>query len=342
VQKIYTLIKLNRVVRNHRLKFATIWLAHSTNIRHLFLRFDPVLACNLSCAMCYFSNSEYRKNTKGIFRQEEVARIARLLFPKTVQLVIGCGTEPTLYKDFTGLVHLGKRYGIPYVGFTSNGQLLSAQHLEEFVRHGLDELALSVHGVRRETYERFMANASYETFHRVLGTLDRVKNATGAKKPYLRLNYTVNSENLDELGEFFEVFGMYTIKTLQIRPIMNIGGEYQQCLRPGDIDRYRKIVGVLADECRARGITLLANLSDPAYQSENYDGVILQAVRRYIDPDVVWRPDFRWREETYEEFCRRVRWGRHLISCVFSSRDEIVRLNAGYSGAYSAKYDVFS
>jgi MoaA/NifB/PqqE/SkfB family radical SAM enzyme len=111
---VYKLIQLNRTIQNHRIKFGAVALANLFSFRHLFLRFDPVMACNLSCTMCYFSNDDYRKNTKGIFKEEEIERIAGMLFPLSVQVVFGCGTEPTLYKNFPDLVRLAKRYKVPF------------------------------------------------------------------------------------------------------------------------------------------------------------------------------------------------------------------------------------
>lgn len=101
---IYKLMKMNRYMKSHQLKFALILFANILNLRHLFVRFDPVIACNLRCKMCYFSNDEFRKQNGGIFSEAEINRLAKYIFPKTLQLVIGCSAEPTLYKDFTEIV----------------------------------------------------------------------------------------------------------------------------------------------------------------------------------------------------------------------------------------------
>src|SRR3972149_10344088 len=145
----YSLLRLNRLISNHRLKFLSIWAAHRVGLRHLFLRFDPIVGCNLSCTMCYFSDEEFRRQNRGIFTAEEISRIAKLFFPKSLQLVIGCGTEPTLYKNFPDIVSLAKSYRIPLVSLTSNGQLLTEAHLRSLISMKLDEITLSVHGVQK-------------------------------------------------------------------------------------------------------------------------------------------------------------------------------------------------
>ncbi len=335
----YSLIRLNRLVSSHRVKFLSVWCAHTAGLRHLFLRFDPVIACNLRCAMCYFSDDEYRRNNKGSFTPEEIRRLGEIFFPRTLQLVIGCGTEPTLYRDFPDIVALAKRYRVPFVGLTTNGQLLTEAHLRPLIANGLDEITLSVHGVRKETYERFMVNASFERLHETLRMLDALKRAAGSSRPRLRMNYTVNAENLDELSGFFDEFGTYGIATLQVRPIMDIGGAYRTVLESGVRGRYTAIVAALAEECKKRNVTFLANTDSPDYGGENYYSVIVPAVRRYISPQLVWRPDFRWREESYRQFCGRVGWGKELLRNALSSRERVMNDNAG---KYPVRYEILT
>jgi MoaA/NifB/PqqE/SkfB family radical SAM enzyme len=109
------------------------------------------------------------------------------------------------------------------LGMVTNGQLLTTDHLEKLVELGLDELTLSTHGVKRDTYERLMRRASFDKFIEVLDQLEAIKKRTAATRPQLRLNYTVNAENLEELAAFFDVYGKYTLRTLQVRPIVDLG-----------------------------------------------------------------------------------------------------------------------
>jgi molybdenum cofactor biosynthesis enzyme MoaA len=290
--------------------------------------------------MCYFSDEEYRRKAKGVFSKEEIERIAELLFRRTLQLVIGCGTEPTLFKDYASIVKLAKSYGVPFVGLTSNGMLLNDENISRLVEYGLDELALSVHGVRKETYERFMVNATFERFLAVLEKVDSARKAQNVSNPTLRLNYTVNSENLEELRHFFSVFGKFGIKTLQIRPVMDIGGEFRKLLQTEDIVRYTAVVSELSAECRTRGITLLANKADPSYQTANYDSIILEAVKRYISPEVVWRRDFNWHTESYDQFCKKIGWSNFLLRSILTNKESLAERNGTFSGKYAARYEV--
>lgn len=314
---IYRLMQLNRLVKSHRPKFAYVWLAHKLNLRHLFIKFDPIIACNLSCGMCYFSDKEFRKSNKGAFKEEEVNRIAEILFPRALHITVGCRAEPTLYKNFPELVKLAKTHKVPYVGMVTNGQLLTEDHIEKLISYGLSEIIISVHGVKKETYERLMTNASYDRFHEVLRTLDEVKARLKSTTPALRLNFTVNPDNLDELADFFEVFGRYNISNLQVRPIIDLGNTtYTNKNLSPYVDKYHQIIKKLAAISKQRKMIFLANVVDPTYQTEVYSSVIVDSVLRYVSPQLVWRRDFDWKNETYDEYCERIRWTDHLSDCV--------------------------
>jgi molybdenum cofactor biosynthesis enzyme MoaA len=317
--RFYRLLNLNRVVSSHRLKFAGLLGLYWLRRRHLWLRFDPVMSCNLRCQMCYFSEPNYVKEHTGRFSPADIERLAEVFFPWAMQLYLGCGTEPTTYKGFVDIIALGKRYKIPMVGMVTNGQLLTAEHLEKFVDLGLDELTLSTHGVVRETYERMMRRASFAKFREVLGQLEGAKKRRGSERPELRLNYTVNAENLEELRSFFDVYGKYSLRTLQVRPIIDLGDtEYtDKDMRPY-VEKYNRILAGLEGQCRARGIRLLANYENVTYEKKSTRGALIPEVLVYISPESISKPELDWRRESYLDYCRRTRWARRLLRGIFS------------------------
>lgn len=104
---------------------------------------------------------------------------------------------------------------------TTNGNLYKEKEWRELIVAGLDEVTLSLHGVARQTYEYFMTDASCEAFHSSLQILTILKKEYPDFK--LRINYTANKDNLQELSSFFDVYGNYRFDILQIRPIQQLG-----------------------------------------------------------------------------------------------------------------------
>jgi MoaA/NifB/PqqE/SkfB family radical SAM enzyme len=317
--RFYQLLNLNRVVRSHRVKFAGLLGLYWLRQRHLWLRFDPVMSCNLRCQMCYFSDPEFTKLNTGRFSPAEIERIAESFFPWAVQLYLGCGTEPTTYKGFLDVLALGRKYKVPMLGMVSNGQLLTREHLERLVELEVDELTLSTHGVRRDTYERLMRRASFDRFIEVLDQLETIKRQRGVSRPELRLNYTVNAENLKELSDFFSVYGKYTLRTLQVRPIVDLGNtECAEKDMTPYVARYNEILRGIERTCAEKGIRLLANYEDVTYEKKTTRAALAPEVVVYLSPQDLSKQGFDWRNESYREYCKRTRWSRTLIKKVFT------------------------
>jgi MoaA/NifB/PqqE/SkfB family radical SAM enzyme len=337
MQAIYRLIKLNRAIDNHRIKFCAVLAARRLRLRHLFLRVDPIVACNLACLMCPYTYPDKRALPNDRFSDADFERLAEQLFPRALQVVTGCSYEPTMSGNFMHVLDLARHYRVPFKGLTTNGQLLTEPQLQQMQRLGLDELTLSCHGVEQSTYETFMVRASYQRFLSVLDDITRLKEGRHSRPPHLRLNYTVNRKNLDELAGFFDVLGDYPLSTLQIRPMF---GDRPQglSLRPEDHDHYRRLVKDLGTECRRRGITLLANTADPNFERFNSATLVLPYVYLYIDPLVVWRADYDWKTETFDEYCKRTNLDRSLVRGVFSNRRDLMAAAQRYGD--SAGYEI--
>lgn len=299
------LIRANRLVPN-RLKFAAALTAEVLGLRYLMVRFDPVNACNLRCGMCYFSNDGWvKEHGRGRFGWDDIDRLATFFFPQALQLFLGCATEPTVFKGWPGIIHLAKMYRVPFVSLTTNAQLLTPESIGKVIDYRLDEIVVSAHGVRQATYETLMKNASHEKFHANLAELTAAKQRAG-HGPKLRVNYTVNPDNLDELAEFFDVFGAYDIASLQVRPVVEHQGAYRNNDLSAYLGRYDEIIRLLEHQCGERGVKLIANREDPTYSAENPFAVVYEAaVLRYIGPIKVWKEDFDWRKETYAEYKQR-------------------------------------
>jgi molybdenum cofactor biosynthesis enzyme MoaA len=337
---IYKLMRLNRFVRSHRLKFAGILAADILNMRHLNVYFDPIWACNLRCKMCPQFGAIQGQTTAGRFSREEIRRLAHLFFPNTVRLQIGCGAEPTMYREVVEVVRLGRDFGVPHIVMTTNGQLLTERHIQELVRCGLDELCLSTHGVQKKTYEDLMVNASFERLLNVLTLLDKVKRGQTSTTPRLRLNYTINPDNLNELESFFDVYGKADISVLQLRPMNRTGGQ-KYAWRELDKPLYSRIVDALRSECRKRGIVFLATRVDEHVDEQkgtktvDHGAVIYDAVTRHIYPnELVWRHDFDWRNESVRDYGKRIKWRRYLLKCLMSRIQHIP------APGYAARFDI--
>lgn len=309
-----SLHRLNNLIKSPRLKFAAALGAELFGVRYTIIRLDPVNACNLRCGMCYFSNDRWRaENAKGRLTKEDLERIAAELFPQALQVHFGAAMEPTMFKDYPWLVELATRHRVPFIGFTTNGQLLTEQAIHRLSEAGLDEITISTHGTERATYEALMPGASFDRHHDVLRMLAKVR--TGGRKPRLRLNFTVNPDNLRQVRDLLKVYGEYSPDTIQIRPVFDFGGtSYRNTDLSRDIRLYREAVVDVVAESKKRHIHILANTKDPAHQKQNISAHVYRtAFLRQVSATNVWKDDFSWRLESLDEYSHRIHWKRLLF-----------------------------
>lgn len=288
-RNIYNILRLGTQIKSRRLKLLGIWLFHVLGKRYIGVFLDPVLACNFRCKMCYFSDEEKRKSLRGTLKYEEIEAIAGSLFHRVLKLQIGCGAEPTLHKDLVKIIALGKRYNVPYVSLTTNGNL--------------------------------MTNGKFDLFRRLLADVAEIKKQHPQFK--LRINYTINNDNLEELNRIWEVVGD-ELDILQLRPIQKIGeSEYQDFDLTNIYARYDAILVPLIEECRRKHIICLApDKQNIIVLEENDadDNSIEKITYCYVSPQECWQDDFDYRTETFESYAAAHHMGRKLLWKVFGRK----------------------
>lgn len=331
---IYKLLKFNNFIKSHRIKFFGLWLLSVLDKRYLAIQFDPVLACNLRCKMCYFTDEEYvRKNMKGMFKEDDLEALAKVNFKNALKLQIGCGAEPTLFKHNTKLIEIAKNYKVPYISMVTNGNLLESEDISNFAKAGLNEFILSMHGVTKATYEDLMDKGVYEKFHEVLRLITEEKKQSPSLR--LRINYTFNEDNFHELQSFFEVYGNYGIDIIQLRPIDKIGETTYDNFNLKNIEKdYTEIVQFLKKEALKKGITLLYPTSIARQETEslivkteNNSSYLMPYTYCYGSPKYYWKDDFNWREERFSDWKKRNHWNSTLFKNIFISKKQLEKPN---------------
>lgn len=329
VMNIYHLLKIMAVNRMPApLKVLGLWGLHVSRRRLLGIYLDPVLACNLRCRTCYFSDESQRQRYNGQrFSKTDLDKVERAFFHRALKLQIGCGTEPTLYPDLPNLVRCGKRAGIPYISLTTNGQLIATGrvNLTELVEAGLNEITLSAHGMRAETYEYLMPGADFAHFEKLTGILSEIKTTHPGFK--IRLNFTVNSFNLHDLEAevFWQTWQKVQPDIIQLRPVQKLG---ETAWTDFDLTplkaAYDRTIGQIIAECRRRSIACIAptpaQIDDVASKQDGVYALIEDLTYCYLSPTDCYQDDFDLENDTYESYHRRHHTGRKLFRMVFGNR----------------------
>jgi molybdenum cofactor biosynthesis enzyme MoaA len=269
--------------------------------------------------MCYFSDEEKRKKMKGVFKEEDIYKIADAFFHRALKLQIGCGAEPSLFKHNTKIIELAKKKNVPYISLTTNANLFTEKDWYDFANAGLDEVTLSVHGTTKESYEYFMTNGSFDLFIKALETVTNLKKHYPNLK--IRLNYTMNKDNLEELSSLFDVYGDYKIDIVQLRPIKDLGNtDYTNFSWSEIYDKYEEIIQKVKDECVKRGVTCIAPAKEDLMKSETGTRTVLESTFCYISPRSIWENDFDLQKDNFESYSKRTRYARKLFKNIFYSK----------------------
>ncbi len=321
--KFYRLLKLNKLIKSHHLKFLGIFLLHITKKRYLAIHFDPVNACNLRCKMCYFTDKDYVKKLKGIFPTNEIEYFGESFFKRAIKLQIGCGTEPTLYKNLDKIIKTASKHKVPYISLTTNANLLDKKTVEKWIINGLSEITVSLHGVKKETYESMMNKGNFEKF------INSLKIITELKKTYplvLRVNYTFNEDNFKELQFFYKTFSDIDINILQIRPISKLGNtEYKNFSMKKVIPIYDTIHEILIKESKKNNVKLLAHNPKQLDNRFSMDSIINKYVYIYLSPTSLYKKDFKWNKETYDKYAKRTSISKKIIKDMFSNKKKLMK-----------------
>ena len=171
-----------------------------------------------------------------------------------------------------------------------------------------------------------MQKGNYDTFHASLLLITEIKKIY--PKFSLRINYTFNEDNFKELEDFFTVFGMYSIDTLQLRPITNLGDTaYQNFKMDKIIPIYEEVIKKIKNKCKLKGVTLIAApFAKNLISRSNSESLIYQYTYCYISPTAFWHEDYDWKNETYNQFARRKKISKEPLGNVFSSNRKIKEL----------------
>jgi MoaA/NifB/PqqE/SkfB family radical SAM enzyme len=334
----YRLLQANAAIRSHRLKLAGLAGLKVLGARHLCLRFDPTMRCNLHCTMCQVTPREQDAKYRLEYSWQEVEQIAAVYLPHALQLYIGCRREPTMYKQFPEIVRMAKQtYRVPMVGLVTNGQLLTRDCLMELADVGLDELTVSSHGLEPSTYESLMLPARHQRHLELMKDFQTLRH-TQQPMFRVRVNFVVSQDTLSELPRVLDVYAWYGVHVVQVRPMKvwlpmryDKGG-----LTDSQLRFYRESVQNLRRRARDLDITLLAN-STGVYATKPSDSAILaEEVVHYVSPGEPQK--VRWWEESFADYCRRTHWCRRVIGACLSSRRTLIRRTQQIPGLLD--YDV--
>lgn len=181
--------------------------------RPLHFQLEPMIGCNLKCQMCQvpgYSKDRWRKMTmaefSGIFDQIQPIKVA----------LSGAG-EPFLNPDLLPIVRHAHKGGASVL--TTTNFTLCAGKFEEIIDSGLNLLKISLDAARPETYEKIRGRNALEQILRDLRELQAVKRKKQSATPYVRLQFVLQSDNLDQVEQMIDIAKEMKADSMYFQPL---------------------------------------------------------------------------------------------------------------------------
>ncbi len=172
--------------------------------------------CQLNCTMCL------RRESAGSNKDLPdtiIGKLSENVFNSVRYIALGGAGEPTLYKDFHGLLNRITRPNGPTLEFVTNGKLLNDEIIQTSVRNGVSVM-ISINGATAQTHETSRIGSDFNELITHLQTINRYKTALKSDM-ILGVNYVVLRNNIEEMSDFVELMascGVEEIRFLTFDP----------------------------------------------------------------------------------------------------------------------------
>ena len=289
----------------------------------VMLDIEPNNTCNFRCPHCQVP---YWSKPASYLDAERFARILRQVPHLAGVKLQGMG-EPLLNKHLAGLLKLGESRGLS-MQFISNGSVLSDETAAALADLSAAEIAFSLDGATKETFERIRAGG---TFERVIENIRRLVSARGPKRKPVLSGWTLATrENVGELARIVRLAKEIGLDRLTIQTFLSDWGKKDMKARTDEhrVAQDSEALGAAVREAEAAareiGFDLRISRSDyytrrrkcvwpwrGAFIASNGDVVPCCVI---ADSDTVkmgnvFERDFAeiWNAPAYREFRRRIR-----------------------------------
>ena len=164
---------------------------------------EPTTRCNLRCAMCVKQNGA-NSIAEGDISTETFEALAPV-FPYLDALILTGIGEPLLHPLLDQFIERARR-DLPasaWVGFQTNGRLLTPDRAESLVSAGLDRICLSVDAASPEVFRQVRAGGKLDDISRAFGSLRLAEKNTG-RTIRAGIEFVLMERNLNELPRALE------------------------------------------------------------------------------------------------------------------------------------------
>ncbi len=160
---------------------------------------ETTTRCNLACPMCV-KQTWGRGDAEGLLSADLFERITPS-FPRLDALILNGIGEPLLHPRLESFVASAKKRmpATAWVGFQSNGLLITDARAESLVRAGADKICISVDAVDPLVYRTLRSGGEFGRIERAFSALQQAKKKHPGSALQVGIEFVMMRDNLREL-----------------------------------------------------------------------------------------------------------------------------------------------
>lgn len=160
--------------------------------------------CNLRCKMCARQFDQSMNNKHINMPLTMVDKIVEQC--KAFQLpsvLIGAESECLLHPQIKEIIQKIAEINTVDYFLITNGTLLTEDLSRTIIESGVDRLQISIDAATRETYKT-IRGGDLDLLERNIHDFINIRNAMGAERPFLRLSFCKQADNMHEMEAFLD------------------------------------------------------------------------------------------------------------------------------------------
>lgn len=155
--------------------------------------------CNLRCPTCPTPGDKIHRK-KELMSFDNFKKIIDNIKNSVHIVLLYFTNEPLLNQDVFRMVKYAHQNNL-YTEISTNAVLLNQEKTKELLESGLDRIILDLDGTTKESYEQFRVGADFEKVFKNISYFCGQKQALGAKKPFIELQFVLNRLNQNEVDD---------------------------------------------------------------------------------------------------------------------------------------------
>lgn len=220
---------------------------------------ETSFACNLECVMCPWRGIRQQSDEDGLM-DDSVWAALRPHLHEVAEVDFSGGGEPLLHLNLADWIAEAKQAECK-AGFLTNGSFLDQSVALRMIRAGVDWIALSVDGARKEAFESIRKGADFDTFRENVRCLNALRSG---KVPRILFNFVMMPSNIEQLQEIVQLAVDLHVDQVNFKQCDVVRGQHGHKFglfasrTDRETRRYEKLLGKARKLARKHGIETTA------------------------------------------------------------------------------------